>query len=278
MLLIVPLKANDLFNTGTAMAIVRPMTPSPDELWRVLGKAARIWAASDLLDVQEESWTAFSGQRSVSYNLACCHSSEPGVLTEHCLEPTLAQKKPAVIMLAGPGLAAAQRLVEPGWVTVGALPLMTLRKENWSAARTSDSGSAKALSLEELPAARELLAESYGLDRATAVIAIPDQAVDASDMSVWGCYAEGHLASSVTTVLQDGLVVIWSMATRRECQGRGYGRRLLDALFAQQFEAGASGSLLHSSMAGEKLYRQIGFTVVEYLQLWSRPRWVLGAA
>jgi hypothetical protein len=38
------------------------------------------------------------------------------------------------------------------------------------------------------------------------------------------------------------------------------------------------GSLLHSSVAGERLYRQLGFSVVEYLQLWSRPRWVLGAA
>jgi GNAT superfamily N-acetyltransferase len=255
------------------------MTPSPDDLWRVLGQAARIWTASDSLQVRNESWTAFSGQRSVDYNLACCHSPDPEVLTEQCLEPTLAQKKPAVIMLAGPGLATAQRLVEPGWVTVGALPLMILGKQDWSAA-ASDAGSATAapLSHSELALARELLAESYYLDDATAAMAIPDGAVDAADMSVWGCYAEGRLVSCVTTVVQDGLVVIWSMATRQDCQGRGYGRRLLDALFTQQFEAGASGSLLHSSVAGEKLYREIGFTVVEYLQLWSRPRWVLGAA
>lgn len=126
--------------------------------------------------------------------------------------------------------------------------------------------------------ARELLGESYSLDAATAAVAIPDQAVDAADMAIWGCYAEKELVSCVTTVVEDGLVVIWSMATRRECQGRGYGRRLLDAVFAQQFEAGSCGALLHSSVAGEKLYRQLGFTVVEYLQLWSRPRWVLGAA
>jgi ribosomal protein S18 acetylase RimI-like enzyme len=68
------------------------------------------------------------------------------------------------------------------------------------------------------------------------------------------------------------------MATRSDCQGRGYGRRLLEAVFDHQFEEGATGSLLHSSVAAERLYRQLGFTVVEYLQLWSRPRWVLGAA
>jgi GNAT superfamily N-acetyltransferase len=255
------------------------MTPSPDQLWRVLGQAARIWAAPELLDVREESWTAFSGQRSVDYNLACCHSSKPEVLIEQCLEPTLAQKKPAVIMLAGPGLATAQRLVEPGWVTVGALPLMMLDQRDWSvAARDGGSATAVPLSLEELPLARELLADCYYLDGATAAMAIPDQAVDAADMLVWGCYAEGQLASCVTAVVQDGLVVIWSMATRSQYQGRGYGRQLLDALFREQFQAGSSGSLLHSSIAGEKLYRQIGFAVVEYLQLWSRPRWVLGAS
>jgi ribosomal protein S18 acetylase RimI-like enzyme len=251
----------------------------PDELWLTLGKAARIWAAPDLLDVQDESWTAFSGQISVSYNLACCHSSQPKVLTEQCLEPTLAQKKPAVIMLAGPALAMAQRLIEPGWVTVGALPLMTLKAEHWAPVGPTDTSTeARALSLEELPEARALLADSYSLNDSTAAIAIPDEAVAAPDMSVWGCYADGQMVSCVTTVVQDGLVVIWSMATRRGFHGLGYGRQLLDALFAHHFEAGATGSLLHSSVAGEKLYRQIGFTVVEYLQLWSRPRWVLGAA
>jgi GNAT superfamily N-acetyltransferase len=255
------------------------MSASPDELWRVLGKAARIWAAPGLLEVRDDSWTAFSGQRSVSYNLACSHSSHAEVLIEHCLEPTLSQKKPAVIMLAGPGLATAQSLVEHSWVTVGALPLMTLSKQCWSAqAESVLTADARPLSLAELPEARELLAESYSLDAATAGIAIPDEAVEATDMSVWGCYAEGQLVSCVTTVLQDGLVVIWSMATRRERQGRGYGRQLLDGVFAQQFGTGASGALLHSSVAGEKLYRQLGFTVVEHLQLWSRPRWVLGAA
>jgi GNAT superfamily N-acetyltransferase len=123
-----------------------------------------------------------------------------------------------------------------------------------------------------------VLGEAYGLDPASAAAAIPDSAVAHPDQSVWGLYADGALASCVTTVEEDGLVVIWSMATRADRQGRGYGHRLLDAVLAQQFDSGASGSLLHSSTAGERLYRQLGFTVVEYLQLWSRPRWVLGAS
>jgi hypothetical protein len=45
-----------------------------------------------------------------------------------------------------------------------------------------------------------------------------------------------------------------------------------------QFDKGATGSLLHSSVAGEKLYGALGYSTVEYWQLWSRPRWVIGNA
>jgi GNAT superfamily N-acetyltransferase len=257
------------------VGIVPRMAPAAADLWRVLGSAARLWARPDLHEVADDWWTAFSGQRSVSYNLACCHSARAEVLTEHCLEPALALKKPAIVMLAGPGLTTAQKLVDSGWITVGALPLMTMRAP---ASSGSDTAGARALSRDELPRARRLLYDNYGIDEATAQAAVPDDAVDRPDMSAWGFYAEGRMVSSVTTVVQEGLVVIWSMVTDAECQGRGYGRKLLEALLARQFEEGASGSLLHSSRAGEKLYRQLGYDVVEYLQLWSRPRWALGVA
>lgn len=251
------------------------MADSPHDLWRVLGRAARIWAQSGELEVGDDWWVAFSGQRCVDYNLACCHSADAEVLTGKCLEPALGLRKPAIIMLSGPGLATAQSLAGQGWVSVGALPLMVVGRPDISGRSTAGAGP---LSVDELPAARRLLADTYGLDDSSAAVAIPDRAVDEGDQSVWGFRADGDLVSCVTTVRQDGLVVIWSMATRSDCQGRGYGRRLLEAVFDRQFEEGATGSLLHSSVAAERLYRQLGFTVVEYLQLWSRPRWVLGAA
>ena len=255
------------------------MAASPQEFWRVLGAAARVWAADGLVRVEEDHWTAFSGQRNVDYNLACCHSPRSEVLVDGCLDPVLAQRKPAVIMLSGPGLSTAHHLVEHGWVTVGALPLMVLdARPSPVGTPVDDAVSSVPLTLDELPAARALLADCYGLDAATAAMAVPDRAVDRADEAAWGCYAEGRLVSCLTTVVEDGLVVIWSMATSRECQGRGYGRHLLGAVLARAFAEGASGSLLHSSAAGERLYRTLGFTVVEYLQLWSRPRWALGAA
>jgi ribosomal protein S18 acetylase RimI-like enzyme len=144
--------------------------------------------------------------------------------------------------------------------------------------RATGPDGGRPLTVDELPAARELLSENYGMDPTAAAVAIPDGAVYRADQSVWGIFADGEMASCVTTVVEAGLVVIWSMATRISRQGQGFGRRLLTAVLLRQLSEGATGSLLHSSVAGERLYRGLGFTPVEYLQLWSRPRWILGAA
>ncbi len=250
------------------------MSDSRTDLWRVLGKAAHLWARPDLLEVQDDWWVAYSGQRNVNYNLACCRSPVLDVLADCCLQPTLDLKKPAIIMLSGPGLATAQRLVESGWVTVGSLPLMVLAEPVPIGPPAEE---ARPLTYEELSPARDLLSECYGLDDATAAAAIPDAVAEGRELSAWALHDGGRMVSCVTSALQDGLVVIWSMATRTDGQRRGYGRQLLEAMLTQQFADGAEGSLLHSSVAGEALYRRLGFTVVEYLQLWSRPRWVLSA-
>jgi ribosomal protein S18 acetylase RimI-like enzyme len=134
------------------------------------------------------------------------------------------------------------------------------------------------LTLENLPAAREILTDVFGLDGSTAAAVIPDSAIGRDDMSLWGLSEGGRLISSVSIVVEDGLAVVWSMGTLSECQGKGYGRRLLEGVLWEHFERGATGSLLHSSLAGQKLYRTLGYVVVDFLQLWSRPRWVLGFA
>ena len=249
------------------------MPDVPTDLWRVLGKAGRLWARPGLLDVQQDWWTAFSGQRNLNYNLACCASSSPDTLVERCLDPTLALKQPAIIMLSGPGLANAQQLVDRGWVTVGSLPLMALRELDSSG---QPATGARPLALGELDAARHLLGACYGLDHATAAAAIPDVVAEGNDVSAWGLFDGVDLrVSCITGVIQDDMAVLWSMATRADRQRQGHGRRLLEAMLSQQLADGAAGALLHASEAGEGLDRQLGFTVVEYLQLWSRPRWAL---
>jgi ribosomal protein S18 acetylase RimI-like enzyme len=251
------------------------MGQPPSDLRRTLGAAARLWSGSGRHQVDEDGWLALSGERNVNYNLACCLSASTDVLADRYLQPVLDLGRPGIIMLGGPGLATAQKLVDAGWVSVGALPLMILEASD--GAPPAGVGP-RPLSLGELPLARQLLADTYGLDDATAVAAVPDRATEDEDLAVWGLFDGDQLVCAVTIAVEDGLAVVWSMATRPECQGRGYGRRLLEPVLRHHFERGATGSLLHSSVAGERLYRSLGYAVVDYLQLWSRPRWVLGFA
>jgi GNAT superfamily N-acetyltransferase len=240
---------------------------------RTLGASARLWAAPDRHTVGPTWWSAFSGEQNVNYNLACCHSSSTEDLTDHCLEPVSDLGKPGIVMLSGAGLGTAQTLADAGWVTVGAPPLMAMEAQRLSSRTYPD---ARRLLLEEIPSARELLVDAYGLDAGSASAAVPNRAVESCDMGVWGLFVEDRLVSCVTTILEDDQVVLWSVATRAGEYGHGYARRLLDAVLLHHFDEGARGSLLHSSPAAEGLYRDIGYSVIEYLQLWARPRWAMG--
>jgi len=251
------------------------MGRSQIDLRRTLGGAGRLWATPEHHVVTDDWWIACSGQLNVNYNLAFTQSSDPTVLLEHCLQPVLDIGRPAIVMLSGPGLATAQTLVDAGWVTVGALPLMTMSAVS---GREAGRSGIRRLSSEDLPAARDLLSDTYGLDDGSAMAAVPDRLAKDDDMGAWGLFDGDRLASCFTGIVEEGLFVVWSMATRRDCQGHGHGHRLLHAVLSEQFERGADGSMLQSSMAGRKLYRGLGYAVVEHWQLWSRPRWIMANA
>jgi GNAT superfamily N-acetyltransferase len=245
------------------------------ELRRTLGASARLWANRHH-DVHSDWWLAFSGESNLDYNLACCASSTSSVLTECCLEPVLRLGKPAIIILAGPGLATAQSLLQAGWVSVGALPFMAL--SHMPVLERAHPSGIRPLERHELSVARQILQISHELDPGSSVVAIPDGVVERTDLGAWGVHENGRMVGCVTTVVESGLVVIWSMAVLPQHQGRGHGRRLLSRVLSEHFERGVRGSVLHSSAAGERLYSSIGYEQIEYWQLWSRPRWALGRA
>ena len=250
----------------------------PADLRRTVGESARIWA-SQRHEVHRDWWLALSGRNHIYYNLACCGSAATSVLSEGCLEPILDAGKPGSIVLAGAGLATAQSLVDAGWVSVGALPLLFLARPPTTRPDSRDERSSDQvfeLGIDDLPAAREVLEAAYALDANSSASAVPDFAAEQSDTAVWGVRSDGRMVACLTSVVQDGFVVIWSMATLPDAQGQGHGRKLLSCALAHHFGAGVKGSLLHSSAAGEKLYRSLGYTCVEYWQLWSRPRWAFG--
>ncbi len=257
------------------MAMVSVMIRNGIDLVRTFGGSTRLWASGGVHLVDHDYWVALSGDSNVNFNLTCCNSSDSTVLAQSCLEPLLDHGKPGIIMLAGLGLGTAELLTDGGWVCIGAQPLMLLNP--LPAERLTHTG-ARRLNVDELDLARRIITDSFGISYATARTAIPDSMVQGDDVTVWGLFEEDQLVSSVVVVEEDGLAVIWSMATLTESQGRGYGRRLLEAALHDQLEKGATGSLLHASVAGEALYRGLGYEVIDYLQMWSRPRWVFGLA
>ncbi len=249
------------------------MTLDAPQLFRTLGSGARLWALA-AHEVADDTWLAFSGQENLNYNLACSQSASGDVLARCCLEPMLAQGHPGVIMVRGPGLAAVAPLADAGWVVCGALPLMLASA---APAVDVDPTGARPLLHDDLPEARQVLATTYGLDPGTVLAAIPDQAVEAPDMHVWGIFDGERMAACGTFIIgADGIAVGWSMATLPEYQRSGFGRRLLVTLLKDYLGHGMTGMLIQGSVAGQRLYRGAGFHPIEFWQLWSRPRWTLG--
>jgi ribosomal protein S18 acetylase RimI-like enzyme len=251
------------------------MSYDAGDLLRAFGASTRLWVGAGRHEVDNEWWVALSGARNVNFNVACCWSPREDDLARQCLQPLLDLGVPGIAMLAGPGLASAQTLVDSGWVAVGATPLMLLTAERPE--RDVDVA-VRPLESSQLPAARSILAESFRMDETSTLVALPDSVIERRDERAWGLFEEDLLVAVVVIVDVDGHVVVWSMATPPERQGSGLGRRLLRAVLREEFNRGADASLLSSSKAGERLYRDLGYEVVDYLQLWSRPRWILGAS
>lgn len=245
------------------------------DLLRAFGRSTTLWVGDGYHHVGDDWWISLAGTSSVLSNVACCWSGRDDVLKDECLRPLLDLGAPGVIMLAGPGLARAQVLVDAGWIVAGVTPLMLLTRE--PEGYVVDS-SVRELDPSELPAARSILAESFQMSEANASTALPDSVIGRDDERAWGLFEEDDLVAVVIIVQVDGRAVVWSMATPPSRQHSGLGRRLLKEVLHEEFKQGATASLLASSKAGEPLYRSLGYQVVGHLQVWSRPRWVLGSS
>jgi GNAT superfamily N-acetyltransferase len=127
---------------------------------------------------------------------------------------------------------------------------------------------------------RMAMEQAFGISADLAELAMPgtvasDDPGHDDDFEAWGLYENGSLVSGTALVRAGESVCVWSMATPPELQGRGFGRRLLAGALESAAAKGASQCLLIASPAGERLYRALGFDLVEHWQLWTRPRWVL---
>ena len=135
-------------------------------------------------------------------------------------------------------------------------------------------GAVRLLEPDEFAAAWEIGGDSHGVPASVAALSLP--ARQDANIGIWGIFDDHELRAVMATSRRGPGVGVWSVATARANQGRGYGRRLTCSVLWHLRAAGVTHAVLLSSVEGGPLYRNLGFCTVDNWQMWSRPRWVLG--
>jgi GNAT superfamily N-acetyltransferase len=233
------------------------------------GRATEFWAARGLR-VEESRWIAMSGGSSALFNESLCHGPEGGAALLPTIEEMTAARLPATLSVAGEALRDVRRLVDMGWTCVEAQQFMAL-----SLADLTADPAVRRLAADDVASAQLLVEDAYQLPDDLARIGLPDRAIERPGHAIWGLFVDDAIVSCMGSVIVDGAAVVWSMATPTRYQRRGFAARLLTGALAACRDEGATYGLLRSSSVGEPLYRAAGFEVLEWWQVWSRPRWVL---
>lgn len=224
--------------------------------------------------VDDGWWIALTGAPDPSYNLALVHGGDVIAHASEVLERVLAEKLRSVIMLAGAGLAAATVLADAGWVCVGSSSLRSL--PNAPAEPDPEIG---VLDSAQLGAARVLVEEIFGVDSESAALVYAAAHSDENQSrSVLGLVEDGELQTAAMLSFGSPMSTGWAGGTRADSRRRGYGQRVMRQASAAAFAAVGEGSLCFlASPASNRLYDAGGAEIVEYWQMWSRPRWLLGS-
>jgi len=235
------------------------------------GYGTGVWSSVGHHQVEDDWWVAFSLTPYVDYNMALLHGDTAVDAAPGVLDLVAETGVPAVLMLAGAGLAAAEVLREAGWVCTGALPFMA-----------RDKGPAEAdphfrpLGSEDLEEARRLAGRAFGVPDEVGAILFTEEALRRDGTRMWGVFEDGELrCCSCSVWIGDRYSVGWGLSTAPEHQRSGYGRRLMRSSAARRQGGGPAVSLLLATPAGRHLYEQEGYATLEHWQIWSRRRWVL---
>lgn len=244
-----------------------------ERLRGLFGATTTAWA-EHLFDTRPHAWTALSGGEQPDYNLALIHGGEVRAHIERALVDIERSRRPAIVMLAGPGLAGAQALTDAGWVCVGAMPFMV--RENSGGTLDSD---VRELTTDDLVDARALAGAAFGVGAEVAGRVFTPRILAHPDTTLAGLFIDEKLVSCGLMCRATGASTGWALATAAEHRGSGYARRLVAGNLEIDFAyRGPTVSLCLATPSGCRMYEKMGFTVVEYWQTWSKPRWFLGGS
>jgi len=235
------------------------------------GRGTAVWAASGHHQVEDDWWIALSLTPHVDYNLALLHGDTAVDAAPRVLEVLDRADVPAVVMLAGAGLHAADALRDAGWACTAALPFMG--KDHGPAERDPWF---RMLEPGDLAQARHLAGLAFGVPDEVGAIVYADDAIGREGARFWGIFDGDVLrCCSVSQYVGDEYSIGWGLSTDPAHQRAGFARRLMRASAAQRLAEGPPIALLMATPAGRPLYEQEGYVTLEHWQIWSKPRWVL---
>ena len=147
------------------------------------GEATGVWASAGLHQVEVDWWLALSCTSYVDYNLALLHGDSSVTAAAHVLEEIARADVPALIMLAGAGLAACEVLRDAGWACTGALPFMAR-----DFGPTEFDPDFRELEAHELVQARRLVAHAFGVPDQVGEIVFAEATLGRPGAHIWGVF------------------------------------------------------------------------------------------
>jgi GNAT superfamily N-acetyltransferase len=230
-----------------------------------------VWAASGRHCIEDDWWIALSLTPHVDYNMALLHGDGAVDAVPLVLGEVDRADVPAVVMLAGSGLQAAQALRDAGWACTGALPFM-----GKGHGPTDGDTWFRMLEPGDLVQARHLAGLAFGVPDEVGAVVYADDALGREGARFWGLFEGDTLrCCSVSQYVGNEYSIGWGLSTDPAHQRSGYARRLMRAIAAQHLAEGPPTALLMATLSGRPLYEQEGYVTLEHWQIWSKPRWVL---
>jgi hypothetical protein len=245
------------------------------------GASAAPWTVNGRHRVEDTHWLALSSARDGA-NQALIHVPSSSVIAGIIDELNDAKLR-SIAFVAGGALADVQTFIDAGWVCIGARPFMARSASPGVAPASDSAGSAlrepqTTTSLTDLDEARAIVAEAFEVDEAAGVALLPESVCSSPDADLWTARdSTGRMLGCAVTSRVGDVLTIWDVATPLSARHSGAGVRIMQAIHNHAVRLGdVRLTILSSSTNGVRFWLRQGYEPLEYWQLWSRPRWVLG--
>ena len=173
------------------------------------------------------------------------------------------------VSLSGPALVHAETLRQRGFIASGAVPLMSYDIDD----SLNDFDLRPGLRAERTTSTHnfqlniEMIATTFGMSEETAA-GLLTPTIDNSTTFRYILFDGETPVSSSVFLANDYMAGCFDVVTPPEHQRKGYGEELMKFMVKEQAALGRKVIVLQATEAGQKLYRRMGFQVIDYSQMW----------